>query len=264
MAEIRRCVRVKPLLHISMDFEAREDVRTLARRLAEAGHERPGDYAALYALRLWCDFARSGTDWRALSCSGQPNWENENIAFLIEDYCLWKGKRGRLVDLFLASDMLRVVQREDLQGLTLRDYAGYNEHLLPDYKSQQSKGGFAKAQAQRARQIEALAEQQAHLFQKQGDLIFAPEVTAEEQKRAVALVMRLDIACGRSIRGSREYTQSKTLLGDALALVRRLSSADIDLVQRYLVANRTNPAVVKDPELIIRDFDGVLRKAKAE
>lgn len=251
-------------LHVSPDFEARDDVRTLARFLRERGVADPGTYACVYVFRLWCDWARQNTDWRPISSAVEPvDWKSENVSYLIEEFCCWPSdRRGELMELFLRSETLSLVRKGELLGLALREYAFYNQHLLPGYMSREQKGGHVKAANHQIRQITELAKQQAGLFARQEVLVFPEEAQATEQERrnATALVMKLDMAFGRQMRRTDEYPPE--LMRDALVLTRSHSTEDIDTVARWLLGQRGAGQLTGDPLLVMRDFGVFLRRAR--
>ena len=106
----------------------------------------------------------------------------------------------------------------------------------------------------------AAAGQQQQLLEQRGEL-FNADVDPAERRRAIALVMALDTACGRALRSGREYEDDATLLRDAVAVLRRSTPDDHVAVQRYLVRRRHMPDAVRDAGPVIRAFDEFLRKS---
>ena len=86
--------------------------------------------------------------------------------------------------------------------------------------------------------------------------------TADERKASLALVMRLDRACGRSVRMSSDYGES--LLNLALETVRKFTPEDVARVEQFIFENRDTPSVVKEPERILMQFADLLEKALEE
>ena len=256
---------MKPHLHLPIDFELRDDVRTLVSRFRADGLEQSAAAmrACVFSFRAWSDWARTGSDWRPLSRGdGVVDWSRENLAALIEEFCGWDGERGKLVEQFLQVGMLALEHRGDLLGLRLLDFYSYNEHLDPGFRSVQSKGGHAKAEKARLRQAEQMAEQQVRLFENQGALPFGQDqVAPEEQKKAISLIIRIDMACGRSVRSTAEYTEDRNLVRDALMMVRRYTPHEIQAVCTYLTKHRNNPAVEKDASRIVAGFSDLVGKA---
>lgn len=135
------------VLHLPLDFEMREDIRRLANRMRVLSSENklttqeaaaPVAMATVYFVRLWSDWGRCGTDWRALKlpfAGDAHEWAKDDITFILEDFCGWKGAAGELVKLCVECGILLLHQRGDLWGLVLNDFWRYNEHLSPDFKS---------------------------------------------------------------------------------------------------------------------------------
>ena len=253
---------MKPLLHVPLDFEMRDDLRTLTRLLAPD----PSAPVCAYLFRLWLEWARAGVEWRPMARPELPDsvegWQADNLTHLIEGACGWSGESGRLIHLFVVVGTLRYAQRGDLGGLLLEDFAQHNPHLLPGYVSVQAKGGFAKAERQRAVMHLAAAAQQDAILREKTPELFSADVDEEERRRAIALVMGFDTACGRRLRSQREYEDEPTLLREAVLVLRRTTPEDHVAVQRYLVRRRHMPDAQHDAAPVIRAFDDFLCKAK--
>jgi len=262
---------MKLAVHIPPDFEQRDDVRTLAlvfRRdpvVAQFVQDVQA-FASLRVLRLWLDWARVGAEWRPLLHARieKRDWNSESLAHLITESCGWKAEPGVLMECLLVAGVLSVVARGDLDGLVLNDFAKFNEHLLPGYRSIQSRGGLAKEEKRRAAELQQLAAQQARVMEQKGLDLFGGEdgVTEEERQKCLAVVMGFDGVCGRVQRTSQEYVEDKALMRDALRVLRSCTWDDVVLVQRYVRGERENPSVVKETGAILRGFDDFLRKAK--
>ena len=252
---------MKPVLRLPVDFELRDDLRTLVRLLAAD----PTAPVCAYLFRLWLEWARAGDEWRPMSQPELPasaeGWQADNLTHLVEGACGWTGESGRLIHLFVVVGTLRHARHGDLGGLILVDFALYNPHLLPGFVSPQSKGGFIKAEKARMRGHLAAAGQQQQLLEQRGEL-FTADVDPGERRRAIALVMALDTACGRALRSGREYEDDATLLRDAVAVLRRSTPDDHVAVQRYLVRRRHMPDAIRDAGPVIRAFDDFLRNSK--
>lgn len=260
---------MKPLLHLPVDFELRDDVRTLGRLLVadERDDRRRAAFVSAFLLRLWLEWARAGVEWRPLAAGDMPSdaagWAAENLTHLIESAVGWHGESGRFVHLCIVGGTLRFDRKAELGGLTLVDFALYNPHLLPGFVSAQQKGGFAKAERARLREsLEAAAQQQKLIEARTGPDLFAADVDPAERRRALALIMTLDGACGRPLRSTADYESDAGLLRDAVAALRRSTSDDLLLLQRYLVRRRFMPDAAPDAGPVIRGFDDFLRKAK--
>lgn len=286
------------LLHVPLDFELREEVRSLA--MGSTGDPPvAGDppaspplatalgasLAVLYTFRLWCDYGRAGTDWRPLGLPMDADWRMTDfkrfpLAGVLENYCGWKGEAGVLIHILIAAGVLVVEQRggashhspitdhrspsDRLHGLTLTGFARFNEHLLPGYRSQWQKGGHATAARKHRDQLVIAAAQQQKMFEQERVTLFDEKAppSKDESQAAILLVMQLDTACGRSLRTTREYTADKTLMAEALRRARTYTRPEIDLALRYLDSERLNPAVPKDSTIILRDFEAILEQAK--
>ena len=125
----------------------------------------------------------------------------------------------------------------------------------------QQKGGMAKYARRQVEEVQVMAAQQDRIMQAQGNL-WLPEATAtaEERKASLALVMRLDRACGRPVRVSSDYGES--LLNLALESVRKFTPDDIAMVEQFIFENRDTPSVVKDPERLLMQFADLLERSR--
>lgn len=248
-----------PVLHLPLDFERREDVRRFARFVG-----RP-DLAVWIVLKWWLDWARAGVEFRILKYApraGAYPWKDDDLTFVIEDEC-GTGKPGELITHAIAATVLRIEQRGAVWGLVLNDFWRFNYHLSPEHKTIQQKGAIAKHSRQEARALEAAAKKQAVLIQQQGQMVFASDVSAsqDEANRSIALVMRLDRACGKPLRTTTEYLSEKALMSDALRAIRKYSKEEINRVIEHVIANRENPRMVKVTERLIVKFGELLGKA---
>jgi hypothetical protein len=243
----------------------RDDLRRLAQRLRPTHGESAKAMASLYFVRLWCDWGRAGVQWRPLdnAFGGHVHrWDKEPIAYILEEFCEWKGETGELVKLWMEVGMLTMVQRGDLWGMTLNDFWTCNVHLSPDYKTTQQRGGLAKAERRRQADVDDMAAQQQRLLEAQGALVFseALKVSEEEEKRAIAFLMRMDRACGAPVRHTSEYNGE--LLTKAVGIIRTYKNESIVMVERYLHKNRDNVEVVKIPNRVVANFDAYFGKAE--
>jgi hypothetical protein len=254
-----------PLLHIPIDFELGDGVRRLALKVNSP------DRALAIAFRLWSDWGRVAREWRPLDFASPEgsarNWDAEPLCHILEQYCQW-GRQpgepaGELIPACLSAGILTIQRRGDIEGLVLANFWRCNEHLSPDHKTMQQRGGRAKAAMARMREAENLAVQQVRLFEvHQGDLPLVSEGDAsqEELKRATALVMRLDVACDLPQRHTNDF--GGQLMKDALVVVRAYTFEDVDCVCRFLLRHADNPEIVREPALILPCFGDLLRKAQ--
>lgn len=250
-------------LHLPLDFEMREDVRRLVQKLKPTAGDGARQLAAVYFIRLWCDWGRCGVRWRALDQPFQGvahAWAEEPIAHILQDVCDWKGQAGDLMKLVMEAGIVQAIQDGDLWGLVLNDFWLLNAHFAPDFKTTQQKGGMAKAEKRRQLAAEEMATQQRTILERQGALSFSEEqkTSPEEQKKAIALIVRMDRACGQPVRSSSQY--SAALLGMALLIIRTYKPDHITLVERYLVKHRDNHEVVKIPDRVIAGFDELFKR----
>jgi hypothetical protein len=243
-------------VHFPLDFELREEVRRLDFRL-QVGDGDP----VLILFRLWTDYGRSRTDWRPISRAWAESydWSKCDLSGLLESYLGWP-RRGELVPLLINAKVLVLEQRGDVWGLALPSFAQLNPQLLPGYRSIQQKGREALTLKLRNERLEKAADQQVALFETQGSLVFEERtVTTEVRKKAVALIMKLDAACGKHMRTVKQYEEDRATVTLAVEIVRQKMSAEIDQVIRFIHAQREDPTVPKDTGLILRDFDQVLQ-----
>lgn len=257
------------LLSIPTEFKLTEAFRMFKHRLMMLDYNERDAFC--FALSFWFDWAMAGVEFRQLH--GKPldvnncdwdsyDWEGEDLTHIIESYCQWNGEIGGLLRVAIASGYVQVQQRNGVWGLVLKNFWAFNEHLSPEYKSIQQRGGLAKAEAMRKRKIEEEAEEQRKLFELQGILPFDEDSkpTKEEERLVYALVMRMDRACGERVRLGSSY--SKELMDLALRVIRTYSADDISLVEVYLIEHREDVRVVKITDRILQNFSEYLEKAK--
>jgi len=263
-----------PALHFPIDFERREDARRFCRAIGDA------DKALAYLFRMWVDWATTGVDYRELRdlparAEGElPEatmivWNECELTFIIEDFCGWTGKPGELLGNALAAGVLRLERRGmdgfGTEGLVLNNFWQFNSHLSPHHKTMQQKGAIARNARRTAKEIEVEAAHQVDVIKGRGKQFALPldvQATPDETKKAVALIMMIDRACGKPLRKSSEYTQNEQLMINALNVVRGVPREDIEKVYEYVIANRDNPRLGKIPGRIIEHFGEHLGKAK--
>lgn len=250
---------MKQALHLPLDLDLREPVRRLGHRLGNT------EQAIFVVFRLWQDWGRCGVEFRALKHSPTGAleahcWDREDLAFVIEGYCGWKGKLGDLLLACVASEVLYLECRNGVHGFTLRDFWGYNEHLSPGHKTIQQLGGLARQGKRQLAEIEKASGDQIRILDAQGVLpLEFRAATADERKRAVGLLMRLDRACGLPVRRTTEYTEA--ILCRALEVIRQHTPDEIGKVESWLIAGRAISDVSKVPDRILADFTQCLAKA---
>jgi len=256
------------VLHLPLDWERAPGLRLFAMRVDSSGGNplTGGLLAPLYYIRMWSEWGTAAVEWRPLRTQIAHDyqthaWDKEDLTFLIEQYCGWKGGDGKLVMAAIEAGVIKIEKRGDLSGLVLSDFWRLNEHLSPDYKTIQQKGGMAKFAKRQVDEVQVMAAQQDRIMEAQGRF-WLPEAaaTGDERKAALALVMRLDRACGRSVRISSDYDEA--LLNRALETVRKFTTDDIGQVEQYIFENRETPSVVKEPDRILMAFADLLERSR--
>lgn len=250
-----------PALHMPLDLDLREPVRRLGYRLKDP------ERAIFYVFRLWQDWGRCATDFRPLQTQEEHitedhPWEKEELAYVIEGYCCWKEGVGGLIRACLLSGVMALVRRDADWGLVLTDFWSFNEHLSPSHKTIQQMGAMARHAKRHEVEMERSAGDQARILEVQRMLPLEMETAnAEERKRSVLLMMRLDRACGIAMRRTTEYTHA--LLALALDVVRKFTAEEIAAVEGYLIASREKPEIVKVPDRVLSDFAEYVRRSHA-
>jgi hypothetical protein len=242
------------VLHLPLDFERREYVRRFARQHSEA---------VVTVLRMWIDWATAGTDFRPLKArfdsAESYDWSGDDLTFVLEEYCGHDGAPGDLIKRALLAGVMKVEFRGENYGLVLAEFWRFNEHLSPNHRTIQQRGAAAMHSKARDKR---LVQDQARIIAAQEQLIFDErEVTADETRTAVAIIMRLDRALGLPLRTTTEYVSSRSLLEAAVRVVRTFKSDEIDAVCQYVIENRDNPRLVKMTERLLEKFGELLGKA---
>ena len=249
------------ILHLPLDWERAAEIRLLAMKLA---HHSQSKLAPLYFVRMWSEWGLAAVEWRPLQsqCTNRNHdWAKEDLTHLIEQFCEWPGPVGGLIFAALDAGVLLLELRGDLSGLVLANFWRMNEHLSPDYKTIQQKGGLAKGLRKQAEASTLMAEQQARIFESQGRLWLNQQPASDDQRKtALALVLRIDRACGRPVRNSSEYEDR--ILELALEIVLTFTPGDIDTVEKYLYENRDTPSVVKETDRVLMKFAQMLEAAR--
>jgi hypothetical protein len=258
-----------PVLHIPIDFERRENVRRFRRAQGN------NDLAIVMLFRMWVDWATAGSEIRKirdLPAEGEIKWDEQEITYIVEEFCGWGGKAGALIRSALDCGVLSVVKREFEPGksaeyLVLNDFWQFNQHFASSYKTIQQKGALARNVKRSAENIAESASRRVDIMADRGaqfalDLDSKP--TTEEVKRCVTLIMLIDRACNRGLRDQREFTKNESLMNSALQVVRKYSQDDVNAVYKYIIEHRDNPRLGKIPERIIERFSEHLGKAKSD
>lgn len=283
-------------LHLPLSFELTDGVRLLAAallRLQSDGDERAArDYALVCAVRLWDDWGRQGVNWRpclnratgflggdgkepvadgqGVAHEADIDWQAEPLALLIEQGCGWLGEPGDLMRALMACRVVRLDRRGEAEsfecGLVLEGFAECNEHLLPGYRTLQERGGDVRARNRKVEEQMKGAADAARMADaaavQEGLLLFEePNVPEEDRRAALGLLYNIDVACGRDVR-IKEYAENQALTKAALAIARSASPLDQRQVMAYLLEHAANPAVSKDPAVILRDWGTYLKHAQ--
>jgi hypothetical protein len=255
-----------PCLHLPLHFERRETVRLLARKIATINEAyAPAAFGLAVALRIWNEWAATGKEFRLLKLpkndNGQIDWSKEDMAFVIEDAAgLQIGDDGKLMQSALESGFISYEVREGVAGLILEGFWPLNEHLSPDFKSIQQRGGEARAAARFREESEKGARERKKIFDQQGILPFgSQQTTANEQEHCYALYLRLHRVCGLDGSPPAEKFSEQTML-DALYVVRNYTPDQIVKIEEWILSSRDNPQVVKIPERIL---EGIGKYAEA-
>lgn len=257
---------MKACLHLPLNFEALQQTRMLCLLLAKRPEVGTG---ALYAYRLWIEWATSAQAWRPLACpyqGGNPldyAWNNDDLTAVIESFCGWVGSPGGLLIACVQSGFMHFEKRDEQYGLVLTDFVELNEHLLPGYKSIQARGGEALARKRQLEQDMIAAKERQTILEKQGVLPFGKEAPSKEEERlCYALLMRLDRACGQPVRPAANYYPA--ILDEALRVIRNFIPTEIDAVELLLIRSREDPQVVKIPDRVLMNFSNYVKQAKEE
>lgn len=245
---------MKDHLAIPLDFDRRQTTRLFCRAISGVN---PNAMPLLVAYQVWMEWATGGSEWRALRHRVEDpdthRWEVEDITHIVESFVSWSGETGGLIRCALRSGFMKLEDRQEMSGLVLVDYGRFNGHLDPNFKTIQQLGGEARSRKLREKAIQAEAAQRREVFDSQGILPFGEtQVTKEEQELCYALVMRIDRACGAPPRSGDGF--GKSLLSDALTVVRTCTPGEIEAVEIYVVENRANPSVVTVPDRILSNF----------
>jgi hypothetical protein len=246
-----------PAVHLPIDFERREAVRLLCRKISVNDDRLCKGFALAIALRVWLDWASKGVDFRPLyrqqADPQNPDWSREDLTYVIEGAAAWDGNSGDLIRYSIDAGFLRVEKRGEQYGFVLADFYPLNEHLSPNFESIQSRGGRARAAKRYQEEAETMARQRRKTFEAQRILPFgSAETTQEEQEACYALFIRLHRVCDLPVPSADKF--SERAMSDTLDVIRNFTRAEIDSVESWLLENRDSPAVVKDPERIIEQF----------
>lgn len=255
------------ILNFPSDLERLETSRRFIRKLQviTEGKMTTAD-ALLCVYQTWAEWSTAASEWRCLRAANVDisdiDWVKEELTHTIESFCAgFKGNPGDLIRAAVESNFMTVEERGNLKGLVLTGFWALNQHLDPNFKTQHQKGGLARAERRRLVALASQGKQTRVLQETQGNLVFGENApTTEEQDQAYTLIIRIDRACGKAVRLTRDYTPS--LMQRALEIIRAFKDADFLAVESYLNENRENPAVVKVPDQVIERFPDILEAAR--
>lgn len=247
-------------VHLPLDFERRASVRLLGHKLSA-----PFDVTVAIALRIWMDWALSRTEFRPLKHRPQNDtvdWAKEDISYVIETAAYLQPNPGFLLQACLDAGFIRLEQRAETFGLVLDGFWDLNEHLSPDHKSMQQRGGLARHAYRMRDESAKAAEDRKKIFEKQGIFPFGNhETTEKEQELCYALLIRLYRICGLETAPQSSFTEATMV--DALFVVRNFTLEQITKIEEWILDNRENPEVVKIPERILSGIGDYAAKAGA-
>ena len=221
--------------------------------------------AMLCAYQVWVEWGISTQEWRPLrgvvSDFREHDWEREDLTHSIEGFTVYRSKPGGLIICGLESGFITIELRQGISGLVLKGFWELNEHLDPNYRTIQQKGGAALAHKRRLKEIDKLAQQRQKLFQQQQALPFGPnKPTVEEEKACYALIIRIDRACGKPVRQSTEYLTD--ILAAALRVVKEHTPEEINEVEAFLIHQRETTNSSQTPDRVLLTFDRFLEEAQ--
>lgn len=248
------------LLHIPMDFDRRETLRLLARKLSLfVDTPTATERAFVYGIRIWMEWGATGKQLRPLQQKyhGVPvdhAWDRENITFVLEDAARYPGEAGALVRELINVGFLIVSDHgEGRASLTLEGFWQYNEHLSPEFKTLQQRGGAARSAKREIDKLATAAGERRKIFESQGFLPFGSEKPSEmEQEACYALFMRLHRECGLDLPKTEDFTESA--MGLALGVIRKFTPDEISNVEQYIVDHAAETDFVKKPVRILETF----------
>ncbi len=253
---------VKEYLALPLDFERRQPTRMFMRQISSACATA---MPLLIAYHVWFEWASFGAGFRPLRLqvidAETHRWIGEDLTHLIEAFVQWPGQEGSLILAGIRSGFLQVRTEEGVSGLILTDFARFNEHLHPDFKSLQQKGGNARARKFAMKKIAEAAGDRRKILESQGMLGFgSSETTAAEREASIALIMRLDRASGSELRSNDKYDEHVFRL--ALNVVRTHLPVELDGVESFLIERRNDPEVVKLTERVLERFGAYVDAAR--
>lgn len=258
------------LLHIPLDFDRRETLRLLARKFSlTVDTPTATERALVYGLRIWMEWGASGKQLRPLTqkYAGDPlthPWDRENIAFVLEDAARYVGDSGNLIrELITVGFLVLADHGEGKASLTLEGFWSFNEHLSPDYKTLQQRGGAARNKSREVEKLSTLATERRKIFDAQGFLPFGSEKpTEQEQEASYALFMRLHRECCLDLPKAEDFTEDN--MRKALAVIRRFTPPEMATVEQWIVDHVGDVDFVKIPTRILETFATYLDRASGE
>lgn len=232
-------------LQLPLNFDRRADVTLFTRRLNRLD----------CAFLLWLEWANERKEWRPIKATDRERieWSVEDITFLLTSFVRWEGAPTEFMTAAVASGMLRVEERDSRLGLVLNDFAATNPELVPTYQSAAAKGGAARAVKNHKSEAHRISRQMRRIREaRQQELILTDGVTAQQHEAAIALILRIDRACGMEAR--KEFDDD--LVDLAVPAAANTKAETIDAVLAWLIGQRQNPEIVTRTDRVLRDWAG--------
>lgn len=230
-------------LQLPLNFDRRADVTLFTRRLHRLD----------CAFLLWLEWANERKEWRPIKAAAREriDWTVEDLTFLLTSFVRWEGDPAEFMEAAVASGMLRIEERDDRLGLVLNDFAATNPELVPSHQSAAAKGGAARAVKHHKSEAHRISRQMRRIREaRQQQLILTDGVTAQQHEAAVALILRIDRACGMEAR--KEFDDDLVEL--AVPAAANTAPETIDAVLTWLIGQRQNPEVVTRTDRVLRDW----------
>lgn len=221
-------------LRFPTDVERTHEYQLLEAKVGE-------ETAARWFLRLWVHLGYSAPT-------------TGNVGFIPQETAALLAKsvgqeEGSLIKTLLETKWLVA----GAGGWNCLRFAMLNTHLKPGFKTQQSKGGHAKAFYKKLETLRADAAMQsllmpAEMFRRRD----GQPLNSAEIQRVMVLVRSLDNALGRSVqRANHEYTEG--LIADAYELQDGSTDEQLNQLVMLVFNHRDHPAMPKTTEQLLPD-----------
>lgn len=217
--------------------------------------------AGYYAYRIWADYSTGGSDRRRLGeplVDGVPN-HADNQVLILEEFCDWDGQRGGLIAAAVKSGFLVVSESGDTADLVCKDFYPMNNQSKV---SIQKKGGWKAAINNYRKQADVLSGDQLKIFDATGHGVSEMEVTDQNKKDAVTMVMIVVRIMKLDELASNDWTVE--LMETACQIVLRYTNVEREKTFMWLLANRDEPGIPLRVDLILKRFNEYAEKARTE